>query len=35
MDGHTVHIELSYRDPDSFLQRSRGFHFISEVPFNR
>lgn len=35
MDGHTVHIEFSYRDPDSFLQRSRGFHFISEVPFNR
>jgi hypothetical protein len=35
MDGHAVHMELAYRDPDSFLQRSRGFHWISEVPFNR
>jgi hypothetical protein len=35
MEGHTIHLELAYRDPDSFLQRSRGFHFISEVPFNR
>ncbi|MGH7619478.1 MAG: hypothetical protein ACREPM_19855 [Gemmatimonadaceae bacterium] len=35
MDGHAVHMELAFRDPDSFLQRSRGFHWISEVPFNR
>jgi hypothetical protein len=35
LDGHAVRLELSYRDPDSYLQRSRGFHWISEVPFNR
>jgi len=35
MEGHAVHMELAYRDPDSFLQRSRGFHWISEMPFNR
>jgi hypothetical protein len=35
MDGHSVHMELSYRDPDSFLQRSRGFHWVQEFPFNR
>jgi len=35
MDGQDVHLALSFRDPDSFLQRSRGFHWISEVPFDR
>jgi hypothetical protein len=35
MDGHAIHLELAFRDPDSFLQRSRGFHWISEMPFNR
>lgn len=35
LDGHAVHLELAFRDPDSFLQRSRGFRWISEVPFNR
>jgi len=35
MDGHVVHMELAFRDPDSFLVRSRGFNWISEVPFNR
>jgi hypothetical protein len=33
--GRTVHMEMNYRDPDSFLVRSRGFHWVSEVPFNR
>jgi hypothetical protein len=35
LDGHAVRLELSYRDPNSYLQRSRGFHWISEAPFNR
>lgn len=35
MEGHAIHLELAFRDPDSFLQRSRGFHLISEAPFNR
>jgi hypothetical protein len=34
-EGRTVHMELKYRDPDSFLLRSRGFHWIQESPFNR
>ena len=35
LEGHTIHLELAYRDPGSFLQNSRGFHWISEIPFNR
>jgi hypothetical protein len=35
LEGHHVHMELAYVDPDSFLQRSRGFHFVNDVPFNR
>jgi hypothetical protein len=35
LDGRAVHLELSYHDPNAYLQRSRGFHWISEVPFNR
>lgn len=35
LDGHTLHVELSYRDPNKFLLRSRGFHWIQERPFNR
>lgn len=35
MDAQDVHLALTFRDPDSFLQRSRGFHWVSEVPFNR
>jgi hypothetical protein len=35
LDGHPVHMELTFVDPDSFQQRSRGFHLVSEFPFNR
>jgi hypothetical protein len=35
LDGHAVHMELAFRDPDSYLVRSRGFHWIQELPFNR
>jgi len=35
LDKHAVHMELSYRDPDSFLIRSRGFHWVQELPFNK
>ncbi|MEO7086618.1 MAG: hypothetical protein ABI442_14640 [Gemmatimonadaceae bacterium] len=30
-----VPMELTFRDPDSYLQRSRGFHWVQELPFNR
>ena len=35
LDKHVVHMELSYRDPDSFLIRSRGFHWVQENPYNK
>jgi len=35
MDQHAIHAELQLADPDSFLLRSRGFHWIQEYPFNR
>jgi len=35
MDSQVVHLALTFRDPDLFLQRSRGFHWVSELPFNR
>jgi hypothetical protein len=35
MDDQDIHLALTFRNPDSFLQRSRGFHWVSEVPFNR
>lgn len=35
IDGRMTHLALEFHDPDSFLQRSRGFNFIQEVPFNR
>ena len=35
LDKHTVHMELSYRDPDSFLIHSRGFNWVQEYPFNK
>ena len=35
LDRHALHMELSYRDPDSFLIRSRGFHWVQENPFNK
>ncbi len=34
LDGLKTHIELS-RDPGKFLLQTRGFHWISEAPFNR
>jgi len=35
LDKHAVHMELSYRDPDSFLIRSRGFNWVQEYPYNK
>jgi hypothetical protein len=35
MDGHTTHMVLRLTDRNKFLLVSRGFHWISEVPFNR
>ena len=34
LDGLKTHIELS-RDPGNFLLQTRGFHWISESPYNR
>ena len=35
LNGHLVHMELALRDPDSYMVRSRGFHWVQENPFNR
>lgn len=35
MDGHKTHLQLKLVDRNSFRLVSRGFHWISEVPFNR
>ncbi|HET9624610.1 MAG TPA: hypothetical protein VFP84_24755 [Kofleriaceae bacterium] len=35
IDGHPVEIKLERFDADKLLLRSRGFHWISEAPFNR
>ena len=35
LDGHTVHLELVFRDPDWYLVRSRGFNWVQESPFAR
>ena len=34
-EGSTYALELTARDPEQFLLRSRGFHWIQEFPFNR
>lgn len=35
LDGRSTHIELSYRDPALSEQWSRGFHWVSPVPYQR
>jgi uncharacterized membrane protein YphA (DoxX/SURF4 family) len=35
MDGHKTHLQLKLLDRDKFLLVNRGFHWISEFPFNR
>jgi hypothetical protein len=35
LDAQDVHLALTFRDPDEFLLRRRGFHWVSEVPFDR
>jgi hypothetical protein len=35
MDNQDIHLALTARDPDSFLQRRRRFHWVSEYPFDR
>jgi uncharacterized membrane protein YphA (DoxX/SURF4 family) len=35
LEGDPVNIQLRRVDADAFLLRSRGFHWVSEVPFNR
>ena len=35
IDGHKAHIELRLETDHNFLLKTRGFHWISEFPFNR
>jgi len=35
VNGHATHMVLRLKDRNKFLVVSRGFHWISEVPFNR
>jgi uncharacterized membrane protein YphA (DoxX/SURF4 family) len=35
LDGHKTHIELRLETGHTFLVKTRGFHWISEAPFNR
>lgn len=35
MDGHQEHMVLKLKDRNKFMIVSRGFHWVSEVPFNR
>ena len=35
IDGHKTHIELRLETGHTFLVKTRGFHWISEAPFNR
>jgi hypothetical protein len=35
LTGHAVHAELLYKDPNTFVQRSRGFNWVQEFPYNR
>jgi hypothetical protein len=35
MDGHQLHLQLHLLDRNQFPLVSRGFHWISEYPFNR
>jgi hypothetical protein len=35
LDRHAVHMALTFRDPNSYLLRSRGFNWIQEYPFNK
>jgi hypothetical protein len=35
LSGHAVHLELDYRNPNTFQQRSRPFSLVQERPFNR
>ena len=35
LDGQPIHVDMAYRDPDSFLLRSRKFSWVQERPFNR
>jgi hypothetical protein len=35
MDGHLIHMELHLMDGKKFTFATRGFHWISEYPFNR
>ena len=35
LDGHSTHVELIYRDPNGFMLRSRGFHWVQPGSFGR
>jgi uncharacterized membrane protein YphA (DoxX/SURF4 family) len=35
MTGRAMHLELLYRNPNTFVQRSHGFNWVQEFPYNR
>lgn len=35
MNGHWTQLELLYRNPNTFTQRSHGFNLLQEFPYNR
>ena len=35
LDGQPTHLELLYRNPTTFVQRSHGFNWVQEFPYNR
>lgn len=35
LSGRPTHLELQYRNPATFVQRSHGFNWVQEFPYNR
>ena len=35
LEGQPIHVDMAFRDPDSFMLRSRKFSWVQERPFNR
>lgn len=35
LNGRPAHLELTYRNPNTFTQRSHGFNWVQEFPYNR
>ena len=35
LDGQPTHLELLYRNPNTYVQRNHGFNWVQEFPYNR